>query len=197
VDDEAEVLAAAIGRRVRTERQARRWTLDQLADAAGVSRRMLVNVEQGAANPSVATLLKLGQALGVGLPELVEPPSRDPVRVTRRGEGATLWSGEAGGRGVLVAGITTPDVVELWEWTLPPGEVRRSEAHSPRTHELLHVLEGALEIQVGDETIALAAGDAVSFPGDAGHTYANAGPTVARFTLAVFEPRLTAPGGSR
>ena len=45
-----------------------RWTLDQLAEAAGVSRRMVVNVEQGTANPSVGTLLRLGEALGVGLP---------------------------------------------------------------------------------------------------------------------------------
>ena len=49
---------SAIGVRVRQERQSRRWTLDQLAEAAGVSRRMVVNVEQGAANPSVGTLLQ-------------------------------------------------------------------------------------------------------------------------------------------
>ena len=55
-------------------RQSRRWTLDQLAGAAGVSRRMVVNVEQGAANPSVGTLLRISDALGVGLPSLVEHP---------------------------------------------------------------------------------------------------------------------------
>ena len=65
----------AIGARVRQERQSRRWTLDQLAEAAGVSRRMLVNVEQGTANPSVGTLLRLSDALGIGLPALVEPPA--------------------------------------------------------------------------------------------------------------------------
>ncbi|WP_307613439.1 helix-turn-helix transcriptional regulator [Pseudarthrobacter sp. W1I19] len=40
---------------MRQERQSRRLTLDQLADAAGVSRRMLINVEQGAANPSAGS----------------------------------------------------------------------------------------------------------------------------------------------
>ena len=44
MDDEISRLAVAIGARVRHERQARRWTLDQLAEAAGVSRRMLVTV---------------------------------------------------------------------------------------------------------------------------------------------------------
>jgi len=73
-DNALSSLASAIGARVRLARQSRGWTLDRLAATAGVSRRMLVNVEQGAANPSVGTLLKLGDALGVGLPALVEPP---------------------------------------------------------------------------------------------------------------------------
>src|SRR5215204_4192347 len=120
LDCSAEVLALAIGVRVKHERQARRWTLDQLASAAGVSRRMVVNVEQGAANPSVGTLLRISDALGLGLPSLVEPPKATAITVTRKGEGATLWSTGSGGRGVLVAGTHPPDVVELWGWTLAP-----------------------------------------------------------------------------
>ncbi|WP_211268680.1 helix-turn-helix domain-containing protein [Actinoplanes subtropicus] len=74
--DDATALVPAIGDRVRRGRQARGWTLDRLAEVAGVSRRMLINVEKGVANPTVGTLQKLGSALGVGLPALVEPPSR-------------------------------------------------------------------------------------------------------------------------
>ena len=44
MDDETAALASVIGARVRQERQDRRWTLDQLAAAAGVSRRAVVNV---------------------------------------------------------------------------------------------------------------------------------------------------------
>ena len=60
-------LTHLIGDRVRHERQARQWTLDQLVEVSGVSRRMLINIEQGAANPSIGILLKLSDALGVGL----------------------------------------------------------------------------------------------------------------------------------
>ena len=108
MDPQAAELATAIGVRVRHERQARRWTLDQLADWAGVSRRALVNVEQGAANPSVGTLLRISDALGIGLPALVEPPAGRPLKVTRAGEGAALWTGDGGGRGVLMAGSAPP-----------------------------------------------------------------------------------------
>lgn len=187
-EQSAAALALAIGHRVKHERQLLGWTLDKLAEAAGVSRRMVINVEHGAANPSVGTLLKISDALGIGLPALVERPEPARMKVTRRGEGAVLWSGEAGGRGVLVAGTEPPDVVELWDWTLEPGDRHVSEAHKTDTWELLQVLEGVVMITVGDESVHLATGDAISFPGDVAHAYANEGSDSARFTLCVFEP---------
>jgi transcriptional regulator with XRE-family HTH domain len=188
MDESTTALAAAIGARVRQERQSRGWTLDQLADTAGVSRRMVVNVEQGAANPSVGTLLRISDALGVGLPALVESPQPKPVKVTRRGEGAALWSGASGGQGVLVAGTESPDVVELWDWTLSPGDHHVSEAHTPGTKELLQVQEGTVVVEVAGQAITLDTGDAVSFPGNVAHSYGNPGTEPARFSLAVFEP---------
>ena len=188
MDDNAAKLATAIGARVKQERRARDWTLDQLAVAASVSRRMVVSVEQGAVNPSVGTLLRLSDALGVGLPALVEPPEPKQLKITRSGEGAELWSGAAGGRGVLVAGTTPPDVVELWDWTLGPGDRHASEAHAAGTKELVHVLEGAITVELDNELIDLESGDAVAFPGDVDHAYSNPHQDPARFSLAVFEP---------
>ena len=188
MDQNAAKLATAIGARVRQERSARGWTLDQLAGAASVSRRMVVSVEQGAVNPSVGTLLRLSDALGIGLPALVEPPKQTLVSVTRSGNGAELWTGAAGGRGVLVAGTTAPDVVELWDWSLEPGDRHASPAHAAGTKELVHVLEGPITVEVGDETVDLQTGDAVTFPGDVDHAYANTHGKPARFSLAVFEP---------
>ncbi|HEY2129942.1 MAG TPA: XRE family transcriptional regulator [Streptosporangiaceae bacterium] len=188
MDESAAALALAIGARVRQQRQSRRWTLDQLAEAAGVSRRMVINVEQGAANPSVGTLLRISDALGVGLPALVEPPRSKPVRVTRQGDGAVLWSSESGGRGVLVAGTEPPDVAELWDWTLGPGDQHGSEAHTPGTEELIQVQQGTIRVEVAGQPVTLEAGDAVAFPGDVAHSYANPRNEPARFSLAVLEP---------
>lgn len=196
----SESLTAAIGERVKHVRQQRQWTLDQLAEASGVSRRQIVSVEQGDANPSLATLLRISDALGIGLPALVEPPHATPrVDVTRAGAGAQLWTGPSGGAGVLVAGTEAPDVVELWDWSLAPGEVHRSEAHAAGTRELLQVRSGSLQLTVGDETVTLARGDAAAFVGDVEHSYANPGRTATVFTLAVFEPHVgaSAPPGNR
>jgi transcriptional regulator with XRE-family HTH domain len=188
VEQDTAALASAIGARVRQERHSRRWTLDHLAAVARVSRRMVVNVEQGAVNPSVGTLLRISDALGVGLPTLVEPPRSKPMKVTRSGKGAALWTSDAGGHGVLVAGTDPPDVVELWDWTLGPGDRHTSEAHAAGTRELLQVQQGTITLDVADQSVALDAGDAVAFPGDVAHSYANPGAEPARFSLAVFEP---------
>ncbi len=188
MDDETTALAVAIGGRVRRERQSRRWTLDRLAEAAGVSRRMVVNVEQGAVNPSVGSLLRISDALGVGLPALVEPPAATPITVTRKGTGATLWTSGSGGRAVLLAGTDPPDVVELWDWTLGPGDRHASEPHMQGTHELLTVHKGSIAVEVEGRSVTLAAGDTAAFSGDVAHSYENPRTRPAAFSLVVFQP---------
>lgn len=188
MDADAAALAVVIGARVRAERRARDLTLDELAAAADVSRRMVVSVEQGSVNPSVGTLLRLGDALGIALSALVEAPPAHAVQVVRAGDGPALWAGEGGGRGVLVASTAPPHAVELWDWTLQRGERRSSDAHADGTRELLQVHHGTVELTCGERTEVLRSGDAASFRGDLPHGYAHAGRGTARFSLAVHEP---------
>src|ERR1700751_2957015 len=179
-------VARAIGDRVRQGRAGRGWTLDQLAEGSGVSRRMLVSIEQGSANPSIATLLLISDALGIGLPALVDMDRSPGLRGTPAGAGAVRWRGKAGGRAVLVAGTEPPDVTELWDWTLGPGESHSSGAHAAGTRELPLALDGQVELRVGPHAEILAAGDSGSFAGDLPHGYVNPNPAqAARFTLTV------------
>ncbi|RLV55073.1 XRE family transcriptional regulator [Aeromicrobium phragmitis] len=195
MEPSAAELSVVVGERVRRARIERGWTLDQLAEAGGVSRRMVVNVEQGAVNPSVGTLLRLSDALGIGLPALVEPPEPRTIKVTRAGGGAVLWRSDAGGEGVLVAGTERPDVLELWQWTLAPGDRHRSEAHAAGTKEALQVLEGTLVMEVSEQSVTLGEGDAMSFSGDVAHSYANHGHAPCRYALTVFEPSVGVASG--
>ena len=182
-------LMSRIGERVRARRHTRGWTLDELAERSGVSRRMLVNVEQGTTNASIATLLRLSEALGIGLPILVAPDEgTTPVEVNRAGARAPLWTGEHGGEAFLAASVTAPDVVELWDWTLARGDAHGSEPHLAGTRELLTVIEGEVVLSVAGEEIVLRPGDTASFHGDVMHGYRNEGATTARFALTVYEP---------
>jgi len=185
----ADSVARAIGGRIKQGRNSRGWTLDQLAERSGVSRRMLVSIEHGSANPSIATLLLISDALGIRLPALVDMDRSPGLRVTRAGAAPVLWRGERGGQAVLVAGTDPPDVTELWDWTLGPGESHSSEAHAAGTRELLLVLDGEVELRVGQHAEVLATGDSASFAGDLPHGYVNASSArMARFAMTVFEP---------
>ena len=190
----AEVVAVneQIGARVRQHRTGRGWTLDDLADRSGVSRRMLITIEHGEGNPSIATLLRISDALGIGLPVLVDVERPSSLTVTAAAQAPVLWRGQLGGQGLLVAGTEPPDVVELWNWTLQPGEAHATEAHSAGTRELLLVLEGEVDLRVGDRTERLGVGDSAAFAGDVPHGYAAAAGTghPARLALTVFQPRV-------
>lgn len=181
-----------IGARIRQHRSARGWTLDELAGRSGVSRRQLINIEHGVGNPSIATLLRLSDALGIGLPVLVDLERATVSTITPAGQAPVLWRGPNGGHASLVAGTEPPDVVELWDWTLYPGEQHRSDAHSPGTRELLLVTEGYIDLTVGDHAHRLDTGDAATFNGDLPHGYATPtdATTLARFTLTVFQPHV-------
>jgi quercetin dioxygenase-like cupin family protein len=127
---------------------------------------------------------------------LVDVERPRSLTVTAAGQAPELWRGPSGGRALLVAGTEPPDVVELWDWTLHPGEAHATEAHSAGTRELLLVLEGQVDLRVGDRAERLAAGDSATFAGDLGHGYACPADAAApaRFVLTVFEPNV---GGGR
>jgi len=189
-DEDAEAVPEAVGRRVRAARTRHGWTLDRLAEASGVSRRMVVNVESGSSNASIATLLRLARALDVALADLVsDGPQPHTIAVTTPGSRRPLWQGDAGGTALLTASTDTPDMLELWDWNLGPDEAYASEPHRPGTRELLHVLTGKVRLTVDGQAADLPPGSAASFPGDVPHGYANAGKRPARFSLTVFEPR--------
>ena len=186
VEAELEQLPRAIGARTRHLRLARGLTLDQLAASSAVSRRMIVNVEAGSTNASIATLLRLAGALQVPLADLLGPATAaEPCTVTPQASQKELWKGDSGGRALLVA---ASGGFELWEWQLQANEAHSSEAHSPGTRELLHVHSGRLTLTVDGIAHALSPGDSASFAGDVPHAYACPSRGPVTFSLAVLEP---------
>jgi transcriptional regulator with XRE-family HTH domain len=181
-----EHVAAQVAARLRAARAQRRWTLDELAARSTVSRRLLIQIEHAQANPSLATLLKLAAALGITLPELLsEKPQAEPVAVVAGQDAMTLWSTPAGSAARL---LVSHEAIELWSWTLTPGDQRTSEAHRPGSLELITVDTGTIALDVGHHHVEVPAGDSAWFDATLPHTYSNPARATATFTLVVFEP---------
>lgn len=176
-------VTASIAANTRAWRLRRGFSLDALAARAGVSRGMLVQVEQGRTNPSIATICRLSEALGVELAEMISPTESEPVRLVPSTRAAALWRGPSGGEGRLLLGADPPAQLELWEWRMEPGERHASEAHPAGARELIAVTEGTLELEVDGVRHEVAAGDSALLVANRPHTYACVGSERCRFTL--------------
>lgn len=168
-------IAAALSRNVRALRLGRHLTLDALATQAGISRGMLVQVEQGRTNPSLATLCRLANALGVPLPQLLDVGKPALVRVVGRDDNVVLWEGENGGEGRMLTASDEPLPLELWEFRLAPGEEYKADPQSAGAVEMVYVLAGQLTLRVEDESVQAPAGQTIVFHPDRDHEYRNAG----------------------
>jgi transcriptional regulator with XRE-family HTH domain len=172
---------------VRRRRQQRNWTLDVAAARLGVSRRLLAQIEAGQANPSLTTLLSIAAGFDVSLVELLAGADKPAVTVQPDVASApVLWSGPSGGEGRLLVGS---DPLELWDWTLQPGEEREADSHRPNSREALLVTSGIVTLSVGAaEPVALRKGQTALFRADEPHRYRNGTAKPAHFILAVHEP---------
>lgn len=184
---EPDQMAAVIARNVALRRHDQRLSYEQLARRAGVSKGVVVQIEQARSNPNIATLCRLASALGVAVVDLLAEDSGAGVRVVRADQVPVLWHGPAGGTARLLAGTRGPDMLELWEWELRRGERYHAAAHAAGTREIVHVIEGRLAIEVGGERVDLGPGDGMTFAGDRRHAYLAVSDRV-RFAMTVHEP---------
>lgn len=184
-----EEINTLVGQNLVTQRKARGLTLDQLAQASGVSRGMVVQIEQGKTNPSVATLCRLANALAIPISKLIEVDLYSAAKKTKLSEASELWRGVNGGSGKLITGFDHPSVLELWEWRLLPGQFYDGIAHPPGTNELLFVKSGVLTVTAGALNESVEVDVALVFSADVPHRYANNGSSDVVFMMIVVEPR--------
>jgi XRE family transcriptional regulator, regulator of sulfur utilization len=161
----------AIGPRVQAQRKARNLTLTGLAEASGVSRSMLSEIERGNANPTYGTLWHLTRALGLDLNALIDGVKDESRSIERQTENSTpsIRSGD----GSCTLQILSPaSMVSITEWYLltfaPKGQLV-SEPHSPGTVEHLHCTDGEITISSGSSTTVLHAGETARYAADVPH----------------------------
>lgn len=193
VPDPDEV-ANAIARNTRTLRGDRSWSLDQLATRSGVSKGMLVQIEQARTNPSIGTLCRIADAFGVTLAQMVELTDGANVRVVEPDQVVRLWRAGDDSWGDLLVGTDRNEHVELWRWQLAGGAAHDSEGHLPGTRELIAVMAGVLTLEVDDTSHDVSPGGAVLFEADRRHRYVNSRKRAVEMVLVVVQPPLTESG---
>ncbi|GAA4875213.1 helix-turn-helix domain-containing protein [Kitasatospora terrestris] len=183
-----DLVTQALARNLKRLRTERGHTLDALAARSGVSRGMVVQIEQARTNPSVGTVVRLADALGVSIARLLDYDETSTVRIVPAEDAVQLWTGPDGGSGTLLNGIEAPGPLELWTWRLNPGEGHTSDPHPPGTVEIARVDEGVLTLTLDGRDHLVPAGSTASYEAGTAHAYRNAGTDPVRLTLVVLVP---------
>lgn len=176
----------AVGKNVRRRRRERGMTVQQLAEASGMSRRMLTQLELGQANPTLITLDKIARALATDFARLTADATESALSVTPAASATEVWTSSLGSRAILHASAQERGGPELWTWRLAAHDRYKALPDTAGSEELFYVLAGELTIETSDAGQAtLQAGDAARLASDREYAYANYGDIDCSFVRVV------------
>jgi transcriptional regulator with XRE-family HTH domain len=184
----------AIGAKIRALRQGKEMGLVALGAHTGLSPGLLSKLERGRLYPTLPTLLRIALVFDVGLDHFFVEPAPRPVSVvvrqrervrlpSRPGDRSPAWLFES-----LTFGASRRLFDAYWAEFAEVPE-RRLTTHAHAGAELVFVMQGRLDLRVGDERHVLAKGDVIYFDSRVPHAYrrAGAGPCTAIVVTAAEE----------
>ena len=179
--DRSDVLSH-VAENLKRIRQAAGLSQAALAEASGISRRMIVAVESGDANISLSSLDKLAAAMKVSFIDLV----RDPSRQSGGSIDAVTWRGrQKESEARLLASTPAANEAQMWLWSLAPGERYDAEPDPQGWHEMLFVTEGNLTLELSGERKRYASGTYTVYSSAQAYAYINDGDDVVTFVRNV------------
>ncbi len=176
-----ETVLAHLSQNLRRHRLAAGLSQEELATRAGLSRRMVNGVEAGTSNISLTNLDHLANALGITFVDLVRPPQADSPRLE-----TLVWQGaSADSRAELLGAVPASRMVELWRWSLAPGDSYQAKPDAAGFHEMISVTRGTLRIRFDSEAKEIEAGGFLIFSSAQQYSYHNDGTETVHFVRNV------------
>ena len=180
-----------VGERIRTLRRDKGMTLQQVAEAAGLTAGFLSQMERNLTGVTLSSLVSVAKALGVPLREIVvQPPQVDPD--THEGKRQDFSVENVSLHYERLSASFPGSRLNALKIRVPAGYASGFESHEGE--ELLFVLSGGIDYTVDRKTYQLAAGDSMHIDSHRPHQIANGGEAAAEIlwasTLPVFDDGL-------
>jgi len=176
----AAVNLVELAQRLKDARLLRGLTLDEVSERSGLAKGLLSKVENFRVTPTLVTLSKLTEALGLKLSELLDGLDEKPsISVVRREERLVIERNKAQSDDPRLNNYYESLVARGADRAMEPFEIRvpakggRQEALQHEGEEFLLVLEGRVKFLFGDEVIELKEGDSIYFDAEANHRLFN------------------------
>jgi transcriptional regulator with XRE-family HTH domain len=179
-----------VGDRLAHLRQTKGLSLDELSRKAGVSKSMLSQIERAQANPTVAVVWRLANALGVDIGSLLgdQPRLAVPAISIVHAHGTPSLRSPDGLCDLHILGpIELAGNFEWYTLSIQAGGVLESEAHEHGTREHLTVMTGSLEVSTGGEQQRIKQGETARYAVDRKHAIRNPTKSTATALLVVMQ----------
>jgi len=198
-----DALASRIGKNLKALRQGLGLNQKTLAAASGLSSTLISRIESGLVMPSIATLQEIADSLRSDIAYFFKGEGARDYVITRKGTRKVSY-GKRGPKGkvtygleLLAEGMENPfmEPCIVTEYA-KAGEEFQLAKHNGQ--EFIYVLEGKLELTLGEEKFMLNEGDAAYFLGEIPHGGKSLGKRTARTLnvhlipgsrIGTFEPR--------
>jgi len=179
-----EAASIDVGARLKELREARNISMRTLATKSGLSANALSMIERGKTSPSVSTLYKLSDAMGISITAFFGPESDKKQVVFLKSDERTRMSFT---RGIFEAlgGEQFVGRVEPFMLTMESGATSGPHSITHTGHEFIFCLRGELDYQVEKEVFHLVAGDSLLFASQLRHKWRNAGKTVTNALIII------------
>jgi len=165
-----------VGGRLKAQRVRSGLTQRDLAAKAGVTNGMISMIEQNKHSPSVATLSRLTDALGLSFAEFFAIALPEAPRVFYlKDELVALTEGKV--RFTVVAGERAEKALQILHEVYEPGGDTGMTMLTHRGEEGGLVIQGEVEVTVGDQRRVLRSGDAYYFESMVPHRFRNVAKT--------------------
>ncbi|MBI4830242.1 MAG: helix-turn-helix transcriptional regulator [Candidatus Lindowbacteria bacterium] len=189
----ADVKELGLGRKIRTLREAKKLSIEDVAGRASLTPILLSQIESEAVTPPVATLLKLAHALDAHIGDFfVEAGPHKRYEVVRSGEHKKVARKPAPGKSPLSYSYEAL-AYRLTERHMEPFltefDIDIQEDVPPVSHEgeeFVYVLEGEVEFHAEDEIVRLNQGDSLYFDSSMPHAFVGKGNTKPRAVVVIY-----------
>jgi transcriptional regulator with XRE-family HTH domain len=185
----------SLGEKVRTIRESRSMSTEQLAERADLAPELVAQIESGSLIPSLSPLIRIARSLGVRLGTFLDDQEQVGPVVSRSGDKHTV---------VRFSGREQTLHSDLDFFSLAANkagrhmepfivEVHAGSAQGVRTsthegEEFIYVISGEVEILYGRDTYRLSSGDSIYYDSIVPHHVHSAGDTEARILGVVYAP---------
>lgn len=182
---ETDALSEKLGQTIQRLRMADKLSLGELSNMSGVAKSMISQIERNETNPTLGTVSRLSQALGISVENVFAPEKEEsPLVQHSRIQDTPLLKSEDGLCELRITGwIDTVQWVQWYDFKAEPGGLLKSSPHPLGSVENLTVLAGTLQVSVDGQSWTASAGETLRYKADRDHAIENIGAEPAHATM--------------